>query len=188
MFLSVISKRNILVRLVAIGIKFLSELDNYFFYVSIAAVFSPLFGLQTFHVVLRSYNKEKNLNIIDTQLYTYGLTSLLCIFIYFFLHQEINKYIYPNTFLLLLILFTEAIVLEVSRILVVIGKSFSSNIVVLMNSLCYLLFGLSTIYNPSEGNVFSSWIFYFWRLFLPALFCYLVLNLLLMYSLVKNSG
>ena len=183
MFLLVISKSNILVRLLAIGIKFLSvilitrglelnELDNYFLYVSIAAVFSPLFGLQTFHVVLRSYNKEKNLNIIDTQLYTYGLTSLLCIFIYFLLHQEINKYIYPNAFLLLLILFTEAIVLEVSRVLVVIGKSFSSNVVVLMNSLCYLLFGLSTIYNPSEGNVFSSWVIF---LFLATFFACAIL-------------
>ncbi|CAH7484663.1 membrane hypothetical protein [Vibrio chagasii] len=161
---------NVSFRAIAIIIKFLSlafitrglsdgELDVYFLIITISAVVSQLFGLQTFHIVMRRFNRNNVKDVIDIQLYQHIVVLVFLVLNFIFFRNYIKEYINHTILILLVLILSEILVTEISRLFIVIGESVYSNILACINSLNYLMFGLAINYWPEVFSGLSSWTF-----------------------------
>lgn len=159
---------NIALRALSILIKFLSlayitrglssyELDTYFLFISIAAIVSQIFGLQTFHIVMRRFNKNKEKDIIDVQLYQHFIVFFVVAMVITVFINPINVYLKYSIYVFILLAVSEILTTEVSRLFIVVGKSLYSNVLSCVNSLNYFVFGFSLNNFQHLFNGLSSW-------------------------------
>lgn len=176
--------KNVSLRLLSIVVKFLSlafisrglsnaELDMYFLILSIAAVISQIFGLQTFHLSMKTFNKDGNKAIIDTQIYQHAITFTFLIFLTIIFHKPLTAHFTIYSWILILVVILEIIVVELSRFFIVIGRSLYSNIVACANSFNYLFFSLLVSFYPGYFDGLKFW----WVTVVPTIFICLYLFL-----------
>ena len=176
---------NVFLRAAAIVVKFVSlalitrglgleDLDIYFYFISVAAVVSPVFGLQTFHIVLRRYNTDNEKNIIDLQIYQY-IASLLMVFVLLvFFYDDIKGEGRGYFIVLCGLVVSEILVTEFSRIFIVVSKSLFSNVLALTNSVSYLLYGSCLVFLGGAGFQIWQYVILLSIVVSVFLFCYVM--------------
>lgn len=134
----------------------IDSLDLYFIFIAIAAVISPLFGLQTFHVVLREFNRDSSKRGLHSQyiIYIFMIVFLLGVMLLF--NVFFDDYIEGFFWLVYFLILSESFSTELTRNLIIQGRNILSNIVVLLNSFTYILFGLSIEFNIMDATL-ESW-------------------------------